>query len=65
MNTIAHLFIGLDTIRVSKQIQQEEGIKEIQLFSMDEVREMALNGAINDSFTLTAILRSWHHPVFG
>lgn len=65
MNSVIHLFIGLETTRVIEKVQSEEGIKEIQMFSYGEVREMALNGKINDSFTLAAILRSWEHPVFG
>ncbi|MGJ7920822.1 NUDIX hydrolase [Neobacillus sp. LXY-4] len=65
MNTKVNLFIGLGTTRVKDEVQKAEGIKEVQLFSYDEVRAMALNGQINDSFTLAAILRSWNHPVFG
>ncbi|MDF2859464.1 MAG: hydrolase [Neobacillus sp.] len=64
MNTKVHLFIGLGTTRIKDEVQSSEGIKEMQRFTAQEVRTMALNGEIKDSFTLAALLRSWEHPVF-
>lgn len=58
MNSKVNLFLGLDTIIENSMVQEEEGIKNIVLYDFDIVYKMALEGQINDSFTLAAILRS-------
>lgn len=40
------------------KLQAGEGIKSIKVFDYNIVCEMALNGKINDSYTLVAILIS-------
>lgn len=53
-----HLYLGINAKLSDNYIQSEEGIKKSKILSFEEACHMAMDGEINDSFTISAILRS-------
>ncbi|WP_341878140.1 NUDIX hydrolase [Defluviitalea saccharophila] len=58
MNSKVYLYLGKDTSVKKDQLQTTEGVKSIRLVDFEDAYNMALDGEINDSYTLVAILRS-------
>lgn len=58
------MYLGLNSEPVDKYVQTAEGIKEIIVIPFKESYKMALEGEINDSFTIAAILRSLNYIGF-
>ncbi|AFK85627.1 NUDIX hydrolase [Thermoanaerobacterium aotearoense] len=57
MNKV-ELFLGIDSYKVQEMIGYDEGISKLLFRSFDEVYQMALNGTINDSFTICSLFRA-------
>ena len=58
MSSEIKLYLGLDTVIDESDLQQEEGVRSLELYDYDRVYKMAINGEIKDAYTLAAILRS-------
>lgn len=56
-----HLFATVDAERVAEPERDDTELMEVELVQLDEVVEMALDGRIEDPYTIITLLRDNHH----